>query len=155
MSLLSRPLRLHDIEDTEQLVGHVIARSGLTLRPQQRDELATYLIEECWRLSLRYEQGRGSTTTFSGWATTNLRLRVVDWIRQEFGSSRVVHKRPQLVSLDADDPGGNRLDESLGSSAGDPAADHSADLERVLGEGGSPRARDYLALGLRPPGRVA
>jgi hypothetical protein len=149
----SRPLALLDVEDTERLVNHVIVRSGLALRPHQHDELATFLIAECWKLSLRFERGRGSTTTFAGWAATNLRLRVVDWLRHEFGSSRLVHQRPEFLSLD--DPDRDHLGSALGARDGDPAASCDPDLERLDAARNRERARDYETLGLGSNGRTA
>jgi hypothetical protein len=73
--LLSGKLALHDCEDVEALAQSVISRAALDLRPHQHEDLLAFLLGECWRLSLKYEQGKGSTTSFVGWATTNLRLR--------------------------------------------------------------------------------
>src|SRR5215207_1858363 len=146
MSLLGRPLALHDVDDAERLCSHVANRAGLSLRPHQWDELITYLIGECWRLSLRYEPGKGSTTTFSGWATTNLRFRLNDWLRSPQGGGwgqqyRNGNTRPELLSLD----GG--LDRTLPSGHGNPEIDSSPDLGGVLAAGDRSRARDYRALG--------
>jgi hypothetical protein len=111
-----------------------------------------------WRLSLRFEPGGISFSTYAG---TTLRKRLVDWQRQRFRRTRYVftdhvveRKLPELVSLDADGPDRASLAATLGTRGGDPAADCDPDLARLLGAGSSARARDYEALGLRPPRRA-
>jgi hypothetical protein len=96
---------------------------------------------------------RAGGLSFSTLAGTTLRLRVVDWKRRHHGrtrwqfSDRVYEReRPQLVSLDTDDPDGAPLASILGTRAGDPAADCDPDLERLLGTRDSSRARDYETL---------
>jgi hypothetical protein len=140
-------------------VWEIVHRSRLELNHQDREELAAFLVAECWHLSVRYRRGTGSTTSFAGWATTTLRLRVVDWRRARFGRTRWqfsgrAHEReqPQLVSLD--DPDHDQFRAALGTRAGDPAADRSPDLARLLGTGGGARARDLKTLGLSPPRRL-
>jgi hypothetical protein len=125
VSLLSSQFSLLDIRDVESFTGRIVERSGLRLSVEDRDDLHVYLIEECWELSTRFEP---SGISFSSYAGTNLRLRVVDWQRRRFGRNRWVFKdrvyerpRVELVSLDADAELG-RLDESLAASSMDSDA---------------------------------
>lgn len=158
--LLNGNFSLLGIQDVEAFTGQIVERSGLRLSVEDREELHVYLIEECWQLSTRFQPGRIS---FSSYAGTNLRLRVVDWQRQRFGRTRWTFKngrehireRPKLVSLDADDSLRDRLDESLAARSGDPAADSPTDLEWLLESGDRHAARDIAEMGLGPPHRTS
>ena len=156
--MLTGTLKLHGIDDVERFAVAIVHRSGIELSDHDREDLVAYLVAETWQLSVRYQPGGIS---FSTWAGTTLRKRLVDWQRKRFGRTRFVfhdriieRPRPQLVSLDADDPDGTPLGATVGSLAGDPAADRSPDLARLLGAGGRSRAWDYEAFGLEPPGRA-
>jgi hypothetical protein len=145
-------LKLHDVEDAERFVGAIVTRSGLVLSWSDREDLEQFLLVQAWELSLRYEAGGISFSSFAG---TTLRLRLVDWQRQRNGRTRWVfrdrvYERPRatLVSLD-------ELDEPLATGSGDPAADSSPDLERLLTTGDRQRAEDLWTLGLQPPRRAA
>jgi DNA-directed RNA polymerase specialized sigma24 family protein len=153
------PLQLHDIDDAERFVGAIVSRSGFSLSFHDAEDLGEYLLVECWQLSLRYQAGGIS---FSTWAGNTLRRRSVDWIRQQngrtiwrFGDGRV-HERPRpvLLSLNMDGPDGDRLRSTLDEGVGDPAADCDPDRERLLGGGSRARNRDYAILGLEPPRRA-
>jgi DNA-directed RNA polymerase specialized sigma24 family protein len=85
MPLLSRPLPLFDVRDVEALCTGIVRHSRLPLDHHDREDLTAYLIATCWELSLRYEPGR---TSFSTWATTTLKLRVIDWNRKRNGRTR-------------------------------------------------------------------
>jgi hypothetical protein len=148
--VLNGRLSLWDVDDVEKLANHVIVRARLELRPHQRESLLAFLISEAWTLSLRYQPGNGSTTTFSGWATTNLQKRITDWFRQEpeFGSTRVVYPRPQLLSLDGELAGV----ESCWPV--DATPDRSPDLMRALRAGGSTKAGASYTNGDRAHGRA-
>lgn len=142
-------LRLHDVDDVFALAGSVIAKSGLELRWHERDDLEAWRVGTAWELSLSFEPGGIAFSTFAG---AILRRRVVDWQRQRLGRTRWAFRdrvyerpRPELVSFDSER---DRLDETLASSDGDPAADRGPDLERLLRPGDSARARDLEALGL-------
>ena len=157
MALLSRPLRLHDVADVEALMARAIERSGHTgtLRPHQRDDLLTYLVEVAWELSLRWEPDRGGPN-FGVFAYVTGQRRIIDWFRAEFGRSRwqwaghsYERERPDLVLLD------DGLVDALPAGTGDPALDSSPDLRGLLDAGDRQEARDYLALGLDPPRRAA
>jgi DNA-directed RNA polymerase specialized sigma24 family protein len=149
MPLLSRPLLLYDVRDVEALCTSIVQRSRLSLDHHDREDLTAYLIATCWELSLRYEPGR---TSFSTWATTTLRLRVIDWNRARNGRTRwqfsghtYERERPRLVPLDAE------LVDTLPTGTGDPALDSDPDLGGILDAGDRQEARDYLALGLELP----
>jgi DNA-directed RNA polymerase specialized sigma24 family protein len=127
------PLQLHDIDDAERFVGAIVSRSGFSLSFHDREALGEYLLVECWQLSLRYQAGGIS---FSTWAGNTLRRRSVDWVRQRngrtvwrFGDGRV-HARqlPSFVPLDG-------LDDALGAGSGDPADSGDSDLGRVATTG--------------------
>jgi hypothetical protein len=139
LNLLHARYSLHDIRDVEALCHEIVNRSDLDLSHHERESLVAYLISECWLLSQRYENGRGSTKAFSGWATTNLRLRVTDWQRKEFGRTKWifkdrVHERPRPVvhSLDADGAERNLLESSLAAGSVDDGALGLADELRGL-----------------------
>jgi DNA-directed RNA polymerase specialized sigma24 family protein len=158
VALLSSRLQLFDLNDVEAMIWDVITSNGrLYLNPQQRESLATYLIEEVWRSSLRFDAAKGSFSTFAGIIA---RRRVVDWLRLEFGrttwqfADRTIERpRPELVSFNGDE--GDRLAETVTAGTGDPADAWNPDLERLLDGGDRQRARDHELLGLEPPRRAA
>jgi hypothetical protein len=146
-----------DIDDAEKFCSAIVGRSGLQLSFHDREDLAQWLLGECWQLSLCYDTGDPKfPPCFSNYATIILRRRVVDWQPKRLGRTvwkfrDHVHERPrpQLLSLD------DRVESDLGEGPGDPEVDRSPDLARILGKGSRPSARDYLDLGLKPPRRAA
>jgi DNA-directed RNA polymerase specialized sigma24 family protein len=142
MTLLQRPLALHDVRDCEALCTHVIQRSRLNLSHHDSEDLLAYLISEAWLLSERYEPGG---ITFSTWATTTLRVRAYDWLRSRRGRTRWqfhdrVYARPQpvLVSFDELD----RMGDIDAGSSGDSEAIGFASLGGLVGAGSSETDRD-------------
>jgi hypothetical protein len=142
-------LQLHDVQDAERFVSAIASKSGLALSYHDREDLQQWLLEQVWTLSLKYTPGRGSTTSFAGWATTQLRLRVVDWQRARFGRTKWqfrdhVHerKRPTVVSLDYGDADRDRLGESDSTDGGDPATSGDTDGRWLHAERGRRRTRD-------------
>jgi DNA-directed RNA polymerase specialized sigma24 family protein len=108
------PLALHDVDNAEGFVSAIVARSGLQLDHHDREDLCQYCLLVCWQLSLRFEPGG---ITFSTWAGVTIRKRINDWQRQRYGRTKWtfkdrVYERPrtELVSLDAG------LDDTLASS---------------------------------------
>lgn len=105
--MLNGTFSLHDVRDVEALCGRLIQQSAPNdLSHHDREDLLTYLIESCWELSRRYEQG-SMRQGFSIWATVTLRRRIVDWQRSRNGRTKWafadrVYERPipELVSLD-------------------------------------------------------
>jgi DNA-directed RNA polymerase specialized sigma24 family protein len=149
-------LSLHDVDDASRFVASIVTRSNLRLSYHDAEDLHQYLLGEAWKLSLRYKPGGGSFSSFAG---TTRRLRVVDWTRQrngrtvwKFANHTYERERPQLVSLD--DPERDHLGTSLAASAGDPAAGGGADFARLFGAGDRQRVEDFEALGLGPPRRA-
>jgi len=144
-------LELHDIRDAAAVVSSVVRTSKLELRFHEREDLEQYLLGELWILSLRYEPGGIS---FSTWATTTLKLRTIDFFRRErgrtrwqFGDGRVHEReRPTFVSLEVEH--GDRLDAALAAGGGDPADVCDPALQRVLADGDRTRSRDLETLGL-------
>jgi hypothetical protein len=161
VTLLSRPWTLHDVGDVERLCTSIVRRSKLRLSRDEEEDLTVYLIETCWELSLRYQPGTGSTTSFLGWATTNLRLRAIDWRRSRYGRTTwrfanhtYERPRPLLLSLDELDPGHDRMGQPLGAGPGDPASDSTTAFAGLHPAGDRQRARDLETLGLTPRRRA-
>jgi hypothetical protein len=159
--ILNGVLPLHDVRDTEQLCWAVVARSRLNLPQDQRESLCSYLIETAWELSLRYEPGRRSTNNFAGWATVQLRLRVIDWIRKEYGRTKwhskgqaYERKNPEFLSFDADSSDRNQLDAAIGTWDGNLEASWDPTLERLDAGRSSARSGDLRTLGIRTRRRV-
>jgi DNA-directed RNA polymerase specialized sigma24 family protein len=141
-------LALHDVDDTAAFVGAIVNRSQLELSFHDREDLGQFLVIECWLLSEQFEPGRG--ISFSTYAGTTLRRRVIDWQRAKVGRTvwkfkDRTHTRelPQFVPLDADD--GEPFAE-LGSPQRRGSLD---DAERRLADG----LRSLEARARRPPGR--
>ena len=151
--LLNGTFSLLGIQDVEAFAGGIVQRSGLRLSVWDREELHVWLIEECWRLSLKHDAERGAFATWAGYA---LRRRVVDWERSRFGRTRWVfsdgrvyeRKLPRLVPLD-------ELDAALAEGTGDPADGGDSTLGGLLANGDRQRARDLSELGLEAPRRAA
>ena len=161
MSLLSSGFALHEIEDVERFCAGILKQAGLALSHHEREDLLCYLVETAWELSLRYERGDHGSR-FGFYAKAILVKRVHDWRRQRYG--RTVWKfagrtyerpRAEFVSLDADDAHGRQLVASLRTWSGDREADSDPELGGLLDGRDRQEARDYQALGLRPPGRAA
>ena len=157
MAAASRALALHDIADTEALAASIVHGSGLELSFHDREDLLAFLVATAWQLSLVYEPGGIS---FSSWAGTTLRRRLVDWQRQRFGRTRwqfagrsYERARPQLVSLD--DSERDQLGDDHAAVGGDPEVDCDSGLAGLYAARDRTRAADYEALGLRPPRRAA
>ena len=143
------PLALWNVDDASAFCWAIVKRTGLGLDHYDAEDLHQYLFVELWRLSLRFQPGGPD---FDGWAARILKLRVTDWTRQRNGRTRWAFKghvhertRPKFVSLDSG------LGDAEPSRSGDPEDDCASDLQRVLRSGSSTRARDYAALGIRPP----
>jgi DNA-directed RNA polymerase specialized sigma24 family protein len=142
LALLSSRWTLADVDDVEALVFTVARRAGLG----QDEDAISALFEVVWRAWQQWEPSRASFSTFCFQAC---RHGAVDYRRKRdgrtvwrFGDGRVHERKlPELIPLD-------RLDEPLATRAGDPAADRSPDLERLLAARGSTRTRDLEALGL-------
>jgi DNA-directed RNA polymerase specialized sigma24 family protein len=144
------PLALWDIRDAEAFAA-AIARehSGHNaLSHHDEEDLRAYLLATCWELSVSYKPG---SVSFSSWAGTTPRRRVVDHKRQrdgrttwKFGNGRVYERpRPQFVSLD--DAG---LDEAVAAEPRDSPTDWLADDGGLLADRDRTRAADLVALGL-------
>jgi hypothetical protein len=158
MTLVSRPMALHNIDDAEAFAAKVIERRQLDwLLPHEREDLLCYLVECAWELSLRYQpQG----FEFSQWVRPTFERRTIDWLRREFGRQRwqfaghsYERERPSLLPFDTLENA--ELAGALTGGTNDPALDCSSDLAGVLGTGDRQEARDYRTLGLRPPRRAA
>lgn len=84
--MLAGKLTLHEIDDAEAFCIAIVQRSGLELTYYSREDLTSYLIEECWILSTRYDGSQGSS--FAAWAKLTLTRRVIDWQRSRNGRTR-------------------------------------------------------------------
>jgi hypothetical protein len=151
------PLALHDVADAERFCAFIVTQSRLELSYHDREDLHAWLLSECWLLSLRFEPGGISFSTFAG---NTLRRRAIDWQRSHFGRRTWrfkdrVYERPkvELVSLDATEE--DRLERALTVQAGDPEADSDPAFGGLLSDGDRQRARDLDALGLSASRRVA
>ncbi len=151
--MLNGILALHDVRDVEAFCATIIHRSRLELDEHQHEDLLAYLVETAWQLSTADPQPW--RTSFSGYATPLLRLRIIDWQRKRHGRTRWqfagytrTRTRPTLVSLD--DPQHGGLEQPRTRHALDPADDRSPDLLRVLTQGGSTRTSPAGALGRGP-----
>jgi DNA-directed RNA polymerase specialized sigma24 family protein len=141
---------LHDIDDAERFVEAIVSRSGFSLSFHDAEDLGEYLLVECWQLSLRYQAGGIS---FSTWAGNTLRRRSVDWIRQQNGrtiwkfSGGRVHERArrEFVSFD-DDSERDRLVEAFGTGAGDSETGGNEAVGRLLDDRDRERDRDWARL---------
>jgi hypothetical protein len=160
-TLLNGKLSLHDADDVEGMCWAIVYRSGLVLNETPQHDLCTYLIETAWQLSLKYEEGRGSTSSFVGFATTNLRLRTIDWLRREHGRTKWsfadhthTRERPQLVSFDALAEH-DLIGSALASGPGDSETDWNEDGAGLFADRDRSRARDLAALDIRPRRRAS
>jgi DNA-directed RNA polymerase specialized sigma24 family protein len=144
------PLALWNVDDAQAFCWAIVRKAGRELDYHDAEDLAQYLLVECWRLSERYEPGGPD---FDGWAAKILKLRVVDWERSRFGRTKWAFNdrtyeraKPALVSLDDAAMGGAEPPQSS-----DPEDDCDSALQWVLRNGSGTRARDYEALGISPP----
>lgn len=138
--MLNGTLTLHDIRDVEAYCTNILQRTN---HPHDEDTLA-YLIATTWELSLTYQPGRLS---FSTWAGTTLRQRLNDHTRTtkgrtvwRFKNRTYTRTLPTITSLD--DPHARQPEPT---PHGDPAADRDTDrLVRLLRSRSSDEAwRDH------------
>jgi hypothetical protein len=139
--LLNGVLQLHDGRDAGLLCRRIINCSRFAGQSSDHEELLTYLVEECWALSLRYEPG--GSTRFSTYATNTLCKRLIDWPRSRYGRTRWVfrhrvYERPRvgLVSINGDVPNGSPMVETLPGGSLYDGEHRLADEHRLLDERG-------------------
>jgi DNA-directed RNA polymerase specialized sigma24 family protein len=151
--MLNGKLALHDIHDVEQFCGRIIDQSRRQLSPQDNEDLTAYLIETCWELSLQFEPGG---ITFSTYATTTLRRRVVDWQRNRDG--RTVWQfadRTHIREIPTFHPLDDRPDTFDTSQPMDTEVGGLSDLIGVLGTRGSSVPRRDNGVGKAPTREAA
>jgi len=89
--MLNGTLALHDIRDTEAFVKAIIDRTKPAPTHHDREDIAATLIAITWELSTLNPQPW--RTSFAGWITPTLRLRIIDWRRQHHGRTRWTQPR--------------------------------------------------------------
>jgi hypothetical protein len=146
--LLNGVLAAHDVHDLEGLAARVLddqlGRWGAHLQPELHEDALAYLIAVAWECSEKYDPTRG--LAFSTCAYRICRLKLVDWYREEFGTTRW-KTRPLTLSLEVATGDGNRdLGEFVAAREGDPADRGDPALARLLKEAGSSRAQDLAEL---------
>jgi hypothetical protein len=145
--VLNGRYELLGIKDVEAFTARISEKTRSQLSYHDGLDLHAFLISECWELSLRYESGRQSFSTFAG---TQLRWAVVEWQRRRFGRSRWVYKdrvverpRVELVSLAADASERDRLESTIGDRGVEDGASGLPALLRLLeARGRRPGGRD-------------
>lgn len=146
--MLNGKLQLHDVRDVEAFT-HRLLPNNPSLDPHEREDLHAYLIAECWELSLRYQPGG---ITFSTWARTTLNLRIIDWKRKRYGRTTwAFHDR----IITRPNPRPRSLTELDQRGTVDAQADRHTDLAGLLRTGNSPPPRQTESLGRRPASRAA
>jgi DNA-directed RNA polymerase specialized sigma24 family protein len=151
-------LALHDVDDVAGFVGAIVSRSGLDLSWSDREDLEQTLQIVAWEISLKFEPGR--TVTFSTFAGTILRRRVIDWQRArngrtvwKFKTHTYIRERPQFVPFD--DSARDRLEQSQPEGAGDRTDSGDFGLPGLFEGGDRQPARDLALLGLETDRRAA
>lgn len=148
--MLNGRLKLHDITDAEAFCKALIPDEWKArLQPHDLEDLASYLIETCWELSIRNPQPWH--TSFSGWVTPRLQQRRYDWLRKHHGRTKwTFHDRTYEREL----PHIGELTDECQPPHMDPAEHHDPDSER-LDTHGSIGAAAYLPpRNISPPRRV-
>jgi hypothetical protein len=157
--VLSGKLALHDVDDVEALaaraLGDQLRSMGAHLSGHEHEDAITFLVEVVWETSLRFDPERCSS--FSKFSYQLCRRRTIDFIRAkngrtrwQFADSTHERQRPNVLSLDADDPGGRGLDGLERSGMLDPGGGGNPDLARAL-----ERGRSLLARSSYPPSKSA
>jgi hypothetical protein len=150
--LLSRPLALHDLRDTERLCRQVLDRYSGRFSADEFEGALVYLVETAREISLSYEPTRDRQPDFASYAGRILDRRIHDWLRKRHGRTRWAFKdhvyerrRPVVLSLDAPAGHGERdpLGSTLADRAGDSPPDRSAALAGLLAHGHSSTDRDF------------
>jgi DNA-directed RNA polymerase specialized sigma24 family protein len=158
MALLSRPLRIFDIDDAEAYCAKIVYTSRLGLQPHDDyDDLLAHCLGACWEISLRYDPSRGK---FSSFAYGPVYFAAVNWVRKRKGRTRWqfsggrVHERkqPQLLSLDDEH---SRLGEVESLRNGDRAPDRDESLAWLFDAGNRGTAADLELLGLEASSRTS
>jgi DNA-directed RNA polymerase specialized sigma24 family protein len=157
--LLTQRWSLHDVGDVEALLIRAVSRSRYAdgLRPDERDDLVTYLFEFAWKLSQKFDPERGSFAVFLYGAAQR---RIIDWHRSRYRTrwafkDRVYERKlPEFVSLDHGDDGG-QLGGTVDEGSGAHAPGWDSGLGGILREADRHRAADIEILGLRSARRAA
>lgn len=111
--LLTQPLFLpeglprREQVDAEPFCRWIFRRSRLEFSYHDEEEAISFLIEECWQLSLGYQHGINAKC-FSNYATGLLKHRLTDWQRKRFGRTKWqfadrTYERPRPVHIPLDD----------------------------------------------------
>jgi DNA-directed RNA polymerase specialized sigma24 family protein len=161
--MLNGTLQLHDIRDVEAYCRTLLQNARLEITQHDAEDALAYLVETAWELSTK--EPRQWHTSFSGWLTPLLRLRIIDWQRQRYGRitwtfrdyERDTGRRPQ--NLTRPRPSIHSLDDQLAdphatSTMGNPEH-RDPDLVRLLTRRASPNAGPYKNLGRKPTHRAA
>lgn len=151
MPFLNAPLRLHDVDDVEALLSRAISRSGSAagLRPQEREDLFSHLLEVAYRASLRFKPGPASFATY---VYVEAQRGIVGYFRKtrgrtvwKFGHGRIhIRKLPEFVSLDAEF---DSLGDTLAENGSDLETDRLEDDRGLFAERDRYRAEDLAYLG--------
>jgi DNA-directed RNA polymerase specialized sigma24 family protein len=153
-------LSLHDIDDGVAFVAAITNRSGLELSWADREDLQQFLLTTAWEISLTFEPGR-SGVTFSSFAGTILRRRVVDWRRKSAGGRTKwtfkthTYERQLPSFVPFDDSAVDRLERTQPEGGGDREVGSDLGDGGLVVSGDRQRARDFELLGLEPDGRAA
>lgn len=156
--MLNTTYALADMEDVEGFcsrVAHLFCnRTRTRLDAADFEDLVSFLIAECWRLSERYTPTT-SRARFKSYAYGPLTYRCTDWTRKHLGRSKwqwsngkvYERERPQVASLDRPiGDGADTLGSSLANGAGDGPADRDTSLSWFHGAGDRQRAADTALL---------
>lgn len=131
--MLTGTLELHDITDVEAFCTTIANGRLRQYNELDQEDLIAYLIAQCWILSKRYKPGGISFSTYAG---TTLRRRIIDWIRTNKHDTRYPTP-PELLPLDrANTP----------SPLRDPGDSHTP-LEWILPPRNSQDDRPYPTVG--------
>lgn len=143
MAIFNVVMRLHDIDDVEQLCtraarrwlnrNSIVLSSGGELTESDFESLVSFLVIAVWKAAERYEPAKSSS--FEAVIRGRLTNRCVDWLRThrgrtrwQFGDRTYEREIPTAISLDAiSEDGRDPLALSLATVDSDPQTGFDSD----------------------------
>jgi DNA-directed RNA polymerase specialized sigma24 family protein len=129
--LLSQPWKAHDVDDVEKLLQRAISASPIVyLDEDRRDDLLCFLFEMAVKAARDFDPHYGDGgQSFATFLYRRAKLRVVDWLRRNYGDERHNRGRVRPVYVPLDELDQHTTDGGIGNAIS------TADFSRLSAQG--------------------